>query len=113
MIQLIGENYYFDLDEINNYISIEPKEPTSGDTEHSISVIKYEIVKMMMDLRKVAKKEQREFLDKLIADPIKSAKWVIAAIGALITIGAGLTVGGVSVDLWKKFRAWYYAMDRP
>ena len=62
MIQLIGENYYFDLDEINNYISIEPKEPTSGDTEHSISVIKYEIVKMMMEIIMTEQEETDEML---------------------------------------------------
>lgn len=50
MIQILGENYYFDLDVINNYINIEPKEPTTGDTEQSISVVKYEMVKMMMEV---------------------------------------------------------------
>jgi hypothetical protein len=62
MIQIIGENYYFDLDEINKYISIEPKEPTTGDTEQSISVIKYEMVKMMMEVIMTEQEDTDEML---------------------------------------------------
>ena len=62
MIQLMGENYYFDLDVINEYINIESKQPTTGDTDQHISVVKYEMVKMMMEIVVTEQEDTDEML---------------------------------------------------
>lgn len=49
MIQLWGENYYIDLDQIEKYIDIGNKENQSGDTESRINIIKFEMVKMLLE----------------------------------------------------------------
>lgn len=46
MLKILNENYYFDLDEIENYINI-PNE--SGNSENHISVVKYELVKILIE----------------------------------------------------------------
>lgn len=62
MIQLMGENYYFDLDVINDYINIESKQVITGDTDQHISVVKYEMVKMMMEIVVTEQEETDEML---------------------------------------------------
>ena len=46
MLKILGEHYYLDLDEIEDYINI-PQ--TTATTENHISIVKYEIVKVLMD----------------------------------------------------------------
>ena len=46
MLKILGEQYYLDLDEIEEYINI-PQ--TTATTENHISIVKYEIVKVLMD----------------------------------------------------------------
>lgn len=50
MLNILGENYYFDLDTISNYLNIDPPEDSSGNTEQHISIIRYEMVKMMVEV---------------------------------------------------------------
>ena len=52
MLKVLGENYYVDLDKIDEYVQIKSKKPVlSGDTEGAtISIIKYETVKLMMEI---------------------------------------------------------------
>jgi hypothetical protein len=51
MLKVLGENYYLDLDKIDDYVQIKDKKITSGDTEGTaISIIKYETVKLMMEI---------------------------------------------------------------
>lgn len=62
MFKIFNEHYYFDLDEIDNYIKIDPvvPRPISGGTTdeeeilyteaNHISVVKYETIKLMMDI---------------------------------------------------------------
>jgi hypothetical protein len=52
MIKVLGENYYLDLDKIDEYVQIKLKKPViSGDTEGaSISIIKYETIKLMLEV---------------------------------------------------------------
>jgi hypothetical protein len=57
MLNVLGENYYIDLDEIENYLDM--NEPVvsdssqydefSGGTETKINIIKFEMVKMLLD----------------------------------------------------------------
>jgi hypothetical protein len=52
MIKVLGENYYIDLDKVEEYLDMSdqyPDEETSGNTETRINIIKFEMVKMLMD----------------------------------------------------------------
>ena len=52
MIKVLGENYYFDLDVIEEYLDIsneKPEEEISGTTEFKINIVKFEMVKLLMD----------------------------------------------------------------
>jgi hypothetical protein len=52
MINVLGENYYIDLDVIEGYLDMSDDtspEALSGTTEMRINVIKFEMVKMLLD----------------------------------------------------------------
>jgi hypothetical protein len=56
MIEVLGEHYYFDLDEVEKYLDMSDELSDdlleSGDTfskETKINIIKFEMVKMLMD----------------------------------------------------------------
>jgi hypothetical protein len=52
MIKVLGENYYIDLDKVEEYLDMSnqyPEDSTSGNTETRINIIKFEMVKMLMD----------------------------------------------------------------
>jgi hypothetical protein len=51
MIKVLGENYYVDLDLVEQYIGIPNEtEPMSGETpEMRINIIKFDLVKMLLD----------------------------------------------------------------
>jgi hypothetical protein len=53
MIQVLGENYFIDLDEIENYLDMSESEDSSdsesGVTETKINIIKYEMVKLLLE----------------------------------------------------------------
>ena len=52
MLKVLGENYYVDLDEIEKYLDMTDEisvDPTSGTTEMRINIIKFEMVKMMLE----------------------------------------------------------------
>lgn len=48
MINVLGQNYYLDLNELDNFIQIKGIEQT-GNTE-TFSVIKFEVVKTMIEV---------------------------------------------------------------
>jgi hypothetical protein len=52
MINVLGENYYIDLDVVEEYLDMSDKTSTdslSGETEMKINVIKFEMVKMLLE----------------------------------------------------------------
>ena len=53
MIKVLGENYYIDLDKVEEYLDMsvqsENDETLSGESETKINIIKFEMVKMLMD----------------------------------------------------------------
>ena len=52
MIKVLGENYYFDLDRVEEYLDMSNDifdEEYTGSTEIKINIVKFEIVKMLMD----------------------------------------------------------------
>jgi hypothetical protein len=52
MINVLGENYYIDLDEIEQYLDMSDEtttEPLTGTTEMKINIIKFEMVKLLLE----------------------------------------------------------------
>jgi len=51
MLKVLGEHYYLDLDVIDEYIQIKQEPAVSGETEGThISIVKYETIKLMLDV---------------------------------------------------------------
>lgn len=51
MQKLLGEHYYIDLDKIEEYLDISEltNETISGNTEMKVNIIKFEMVKMLLE----------------------------------------------------------------
>jgi len=64
MLNVLGENYFVDFDEIENYIDMSNVNDLSisGDSEMKINIIKFELVKMMIE---VVLSEDLDIDDKL------------------------------------------------
>ena len=62
MLKILGENYYFDIDAIEKYINVEPPVDFTGAPQNHISVVKYEMVKMMTETLIVENEEADEAL---------------------------------------------------
>ena len=50
MIEVMGENYFIDLDEIENYVDMTDPIDFSGSSEMKINIIKYEMVKLLVEV---------------------------------------------------------------
>lgn len=48
MLKILGQQYYIDFQKIEDLISIDPT--VSGDTEQNISIVKFELIKTMLDV---------------------------------------------------------------
>ena len=48
MLKILGEHYFLDLDKIEEYINVNP--PVSATSETHISVVKYEMVKTLIEI---------------------------------------------------------------
>jgi len=63
MIKLLNENYFIDLDEIEKYLDMgEPEKNPDGTLEAKVNLIKFELVKMLLE---VVLSEDAEIDDKL------------------------------------------------
>jgi len=64
MLKVLNENYFVDLDELEKYLDISDvsSESSSGFTEMKVNIVKFEIVKMLME---VVLSENEEMDDKL------------------------------------------------
>ncbi len=62
MIKFLGEHYFLDLDAIEDYIEVPPNSASTENTENTISVTKYEMVKMLMEVLMTEKEEVDETL---------------------------------------------------
>lgn len=58
MLKILGENYYLDLDAIDEYVKL----PTSSTTESHLNVMKYEMVKIMTEVLLTEKDDVDETL---------------------------------------------------
>ncbi len=50
MLKILNEHYYLDLDKIEDYIIIEPPSDSTGQTENNISIVKYELIKILIEI---------------------------------------------------------------
>lgn len=50
MLTLFNEHYYLDISEIEKQVNLAPEVNESGKTEQHISVVKYEMIKTMIDV---------------------------------------------------------------
>jgi hypothetical protein len=50
MIEVMGENYFIDLDEIEKYVDMTDPVEYSGSSEMKINIIKYEMVKLLVEV---------------------------------------------------------------
>lgn len=63
MLKVMGENYFVDLDEVENYLNMsEDLNEFSSSTESKVNIIKFEMVKMLME---VLLTENNDMDDKL------------------------------------------------
>ena len=63
MLKIFNEHYFIDIDEIDKFIQIKTSEPFTGETgENHISIVKYETVKLMLE---IIMDEQEDVDDKL------------------------------------------------
>jgi hypothetical protein len=61
MLKVLGEEYFVDFQKIEEIITI--KQETTGDTEQNISIVKFELIKTMLD---VLFTESTELDDKML-----------------------------------------------
>ncbi len=53
MIKVLSENYFVDLDEVEKYLDMSDSpsmEPLTGNTEMRINIVKFELVKMLLEV---------------------------------------------------------------
>jgi hypothetical protein len=62
MLKILGENYYLDLDTIEKYVTIEAPKDFTGSPQNHISVVKYELIRMMVETLIVENEEVDETL---------------------------------------------------
>ena len=48
MIKILGEQYYIDINKVQETITI--PNLTTGDTEQNVSIVKFELIKTMLDV---------------------------------------------------------------
>lgn len=63
MLKVLGENYFVDLDQIEQYLDIKEVETDfSGNSESKVNIVKLEMIKMLME---VLLTENNDMDDKL------------------------------------------------
>ena len=62
MLKILNENYYIDLDRIEEYVTIDPPKDFTGSPQNHISVVKYELIRMMVETLIVESEEVDETL---------------------------------------------------
>jgi len=64
MIKILGEAYYLDLNELNKQITIEvvAKKDNENDENHNVNFVKFELLKLMIEVLLTEKEEFDENL---------------------------------------------------
>jgi hypothetical protein len=50
MLKILGEHYYLDLEKIEEFTNVAPSESFTGVSENHISVVKYDIIKLLIEI---------------------------------------------------------------
>ena len=64
MLKLFNENYYIDLNEIEECVNLEIITVSGDSVEQQIKFVKYEMVKMMMEVLMTEREDADEMLGK-------------------------------------------------
>ena len=76
MLQVLGEMYYIDLDSVSKTIDM-PNSNISGETEQTINLVSFEVIKMMLEIIMTERDEVDENLgihsSKNLSIPFKVA----------------------------------------
>lgn len=62
MFKIMNEHYFLDLDEIDNFIQIKSVSATGETGENHISIVKYETIKLMLEVLMDSSEEVDETL---------------------------------------------------
>lgn len=62
MLTFLGENYFIDLDELENKVNLSKEFIPSGESEQQISVVKYDIYKNLIEVILTEREEMDENL---------------------------------------------------
>jgi len=65
MLKILNENYYLDIDQLDSYVYVGS---SSGDSENHISVVKYEMMKTMIEVVMTESEEIDETLGHKSSD---------------------------------------------
>jgi len=64
MLKLFNEHYYIDMNEIEEFVNLEIISLSGGSNEQQIKYVKYEMVKMMMEVLMTEREDADEMLGK-------------------------------------------------
>jgi len=62
MLKILGDHYYLDLDKIEEFTTITPPKDYTGISENHISVVKYDMVKVLIEVLMTENEEVDETL---------------------------------------------------
>lgn len=62
MLKLFNEHYYVDMDEIEKFVNLEIIPMSGGTNEQQIKFVKYEMLKMMMEVLMTEREDADEML---------------------------------------------------
>jgi hypothetical protein len=64
MLKLFNEHYYIDMNEIEEFVNLEIITLSGGSNEQQIKFVKYEMIKMMMEVLMTEREDADEMLGK-------------------------------------------------
>ena len=62
MLKLFNEHYYVDMNEIEDFVNLEIVTLSGGTNEQQIKFVKYEMIKMMMEVLMTEREDADEML---------------------------------------------------
>ena len=62
MLKLFNENYFIDMNEIEDFVNLEIVTLSGGSNEQQIKFVKYEMIKMMMEVLMTEREDSDEML---------------------------------------------------
>jgi hypothetical protein len=62
MLKLFNEHYYIDMNEIEDFVNLEIVTLSGGTNEQQIKFVKYEMIKMMMEVLMTEREDADEML---------------------------------------------------